>query len=540
MAEENKNPVDDIASDIGIPKQPKEAGPPSTGQAQEETQKANEAAQQQERSVDRVQADMQGASKFGTKDVSRLQAQKKFIDELDKKEEDERLELEKKTTEEKLQLEKNVQEYEDLKNRYAQRGLKFETNDKIEAFIARREQEQQAAVEAEKSRVQEEIEAQREREVFEQEQLVKQEQEALKIEEARETAKSLNTQEKLEEIKQRQAEIQNELQKEDEELQKIDPKRYWKNMSTWERIWANISLVLAGAGAGLAGTDNFTLRRIQKEIDADIEAQKLNNKNRLAKKSNALKMIQFELDKIESQSQNELRKLKIQQFKQNLALQQQQVDKDRVIARQIAKKGSDAEIPLSALTPEKRKEATELRKEYNKQTKDLGTEELIQQYKVIDQAAKAKGTDTGPADISLIFSYMKVLDPRSVVREGEFATAQDTGSIPSKIVSVYNRLVEGGRLSQAQRQAFVNQATKVMQEKLNRQRAVNQRYSRLATSSQIPASAVIQKFDNVLSKREQLVLDQMEKNKSLSRNQIERSIDKLIEKGQLPADKYGR
>ena len=33
-------------------------------------------------------------------------------------------------------------------------------------------------------------------------------------------------------------------------------------------------------------------------------------------------------------------------------------------------------------------------------------------------------------DMALIFSYMKMLDPNSTVREGEYATAQDAGSIP--------------------------------------------------------------------------------------------------------------
>jgi hypothetical protein len=37
---------------------------------------------------------------------------------------------------------------------------------------------------------------------------------------------------------------------------------------------------------------------------------------------------------------------------------------------------------------------------------------------------------------------MKMLDPTSVVREGEFATAQNAASIPIKIVNMYNKALE--------------------------------------------------------------------------------------------------
>ena len=64
-------------------------------------------------------------------------------------------------------------------------------------------------------------------------------------------------------------------------------------------------------------------------------------------------------------------------------------------------------------------------------------------------------------DISLIFAYMKMLDPKSVVRDGEFATAQSAGSVPQTIWSKYNQLLTGERLAPAVRQDFVNRANKL-------------------------------------------------------------------------------
>jgi len=66
--------------------------------------------------------------------------------------------------------------------------------------------------------------------------------------------------------------------------------------------------------------------------------------------------------------------------------------------------------------------------------------------------------DTAVGDIALIFGYMKMLDPGSVVREGEFATAQNAAGVPDRIINIYNKLVDGERLNEKQRAAFKGQA----------------------------------------------------------------------------------
>lgn len=65
---------------------------------------------------------------------------------------------------------------------------------------------------------------------------------------------------------------------------------------------------------------------------------------------------------------------------------------------------------------------------------------------------------TAAGDLALIFSFMKMLDPGSVVREGEFATAQNAANVPGRVRNAYNRIVDGTRLNTEQRADFVNQA----------------------------------------------------------------------------------
>lgn len=70
--------------------------------------------------------------------------------------------------------------------------------------------------------------------------------------------------------------------------------------------------------------------------------------------------------------------------------------------------------------------------------------------------------ESGPGDIALLTGYMKMLDPGSVVREGEFATAQNASGVPAQIRGLYNRLVNGERLTPDLRQEFKGQARDIL------------------------------------------------------------------------------
>lgn len=79
--------------------------------------------------------------------------------------------------------------------------------------------------------------------------------------------------------------------------------------------------------------------------------------------------------------------------------------------------------------------------------------------KVRDAYGRILSTDaTAAGDLALIFNYMKMLDPGSVVREGEFATAQNSAGIPERIRAQYNRVRSGERLTEITRADFLQQA----------------------------------------------------------------------------------
>ncbi len=100
---------------------------------------------------------------------------------------------------------------------------------------------------------------------------------------------------------------------------------------------------------------------------------------------------------------------------------------------------------------------TTIRNRYDKKTGDFN--KVRDAYGRIEVSA----TDPSPAgDMALIFNFMKMLDPASVVRESEYATAQNAGSIPNKVKAAYNKAINGEGLTAEMRKDFVGRAKALM------------------------------------------------------------------------------
>jgi hypothetical protein len=78
------------------------------------------------------------------------------------------------------------------------------------------------------------------------------------------------------------------------------------------------------------------------------------------------------------------------------------------------------------------------------------------QFQVITDLAKKNPNATG--DTTLLYTYFKVLDPTSTVREGEIQMVKDSRSIPDKFKAYAQRLAGGGSLNQTERNEIYRQA----------------------------------------------------------------------------------
>lgn len=94
-----------------------------------------------------------------------------------------------------------------------------------------------------------------------------------------------------------------------------------------------------------------------------------------------------------------------------------------------------------------------LRKEYSGLNK--GFQDVTSAYSRVQTAFK---NPSAAGDMAGIFGFMKMLDPGSVVREGEFANAQNAAGVPQRIINLYNQILRGERLSPEQRADFSAQS----------------------------------------------------------------------------------
>lgn len=118
-----------------------------------------------------------------------------------------------------------------------------------------------------------------------------------------------------------------------------------------------------------------------------------------------------------------------------------------------------------------------------------------QQYRLrldgMERIRGAKEDGTGPSDIDIIFAYMKVLDPISVVREGEAEAVRSSGSLDQRTRAWFENVMSGGSFEPEQRRQILQAATRVfgVEEKLHEQ--LVERYKAQAQAFSIPEDIVI-------------------------------------------------
>jgi hypothetical protein len=179
----------------------------------------------------------------------------------------------------------------------------------------------------------------------------------------------------------------------------------------------------------------------------------------------------------------------------------QQFDPDKPVARigkdssleWIAPPGGDGASPAAV------KNEGELRKEFTAQPQ-------VKEYQTVRNAfqnVKSASKDPSAAgDLSMIFAYMKILDPNSVVREQEFANAQNAAGVPDRIRNVYNRIMSGERLNPEQRKDFLAQAEKLHGTSLRQYESVRRQYGEIAKKAKARPDQVLIDFSEVTENQE--------------------------------------
>ena len=110
--------------------------------------------------------------------------------------------------------------------------------------------------------------------------------------------------------------------------------------------------------------------------------------------------------------------------------------------------------------------------DYRNETKP--SHAILQSFNALQATAQR---NDAPSDIAFIYQYMKMLDPTSVVREGEFATAQNATGIPDQVRNMYNKAMNGQRLNGQQRTQMLGTAQRLAQQADEQLGGLNDQYT---------------------------------------------------------------
>ncbi len=111
----------------------------------------------------------------------------------------------------------------------------------------------------------------------------------------------------------------------------------------------------------------------------------------------------------------------------------------------------------------------------------------------------AAADDPSPAgDMALIFGYMKLLDPGSTVREGEYATAANAGSISDRIYAMYNKARSGEALADGMREDFLGRAQKLYKNSEKQYDTTYAQYKKIAEKKGLDVVSALPDYRNTI------------------------------------------
>lgn len=276
-----------------------------------------------------------------------------------------------------------------------------------------------------------------------------------------------------------------QLDKDEAEFRGASFKDFWADKSTGYKVMAGIGLLL-GAASGYNGQQNPAIGVIERAVDADFARQKagmdkLGKNVELSRQKRSdiretfdRSRMQLEakkiaaMDSVISRAEAEVARLGPQKVPLQAQAQIEALKEKNLERRQKYFETLRETEQSSTTTKSERPVEGGLDKSVEDGTKDwydrysrnpttLRTTALEDSY-----ASLASAPTDAAGDLSMIFQFMKMLDPAGAVREGEFATAQNATGVPERIRNIYNSLKTGERLDVNQRKEFRGTAKAIL------------------------------------------------------------------------------
>lgn len=130
-----------------------------------------------------------------------------------------------------------------------------------------------------------------------------------------------------------------------------------------------------------------------------------------------------------------------------------------------------------------------LRDEFNTLSRDFRTVQTA--WENIQSAARSS---SGAGDMSMLYAYVRMLDPTSVVRESEFAAAAASGSFGERVQGAVQRVLSGERLPDTLRNSFLSEARNIYNNNRRPYDRLERHYREIARRNNLNPDNIIAPF----------------------------------------------
>lgn len=169
--------------------------------------------------------------------------------------------------------------------------------------------------------------------------------------------------------------------------------------------------------------------------------------------------------------------------------QESQMGQDRRLDKQLSGQMQEASLRISQSQKAASNSFTsDLRKEYTSNPVTKSSLAIAGAYENIKTAA-----DSGIGDINSLYSFIKILDPSSTVREGEVQLGQGADPLADRLANLYNAKVKGRITSPQFKKDLNEQVDIIMSNQMKKQAQVDSQYTDIANRSGALPENVINK-----------------------------------------------
>ena len=175
------------------------------------------------------------------------------------------------------------------------------------------------------------------------------------------------------------------------------------------------------------------------------------------------------------------------------------------LQNEVMNRGREQEKQQREISNKTFDQEAKLRGEFEKSSKDFIKVRDAHTRVIRSAEPKNDGTFSPAGDLALVFNFMKVLDPGSTVREGEFATAAGAKAelaraegegtfVPNFVKGAVQKLTEGTILLPDQRRDFVDRSGRLFQGQLDNQKASEARFRGIAERAELNPENIVFEF----------------------------------------------